>query len=168
MYITYWIVNFFRYLMTAGTFCSLPIGIPVTVSTMKNLVVNSFLSFVLSLFCSLEDGGNLRRFFSIWSHPQTNVRNHFPPVFDFFKICRPWMIAILFFTFHFGMHFTLYELESVCQSQIFYGPKVVKFHTFKKCKIEGSDLVHFYEDYSGQCCGASRKSPYTMKVYANE
>ena len=42
--------------MTAGTFCSLPIGIPVTVSTMKNLVVNSFLSFVLSLFCSLKDG----------------------------------------------------------------------------------------------------------------
>ena len=63
--LTYWIVNFFRYLMTAGTFCSLPIGIPVTVSTMKNLVVNSFLSFVLSLFCSLKDRVISEGFFNL-------------------------------------------------------------------------------------------------------
>ena len=99
--------------MTAGTFCSLPIGIPVTVSTMKNLVVNSFLSFVLSLFCSLKDGGNLRRFFSIWSHPQTNVRNHFPPVFEFAAL--GWFFFfIIDFDRSFGIHFTLYKLESLC------------------------------------------------------
>ena len=103
--LTYWIVNFFRYLMTTGTFCSLPIGIPVTVSTMKNLVVNSFLSFVLSLFCSLKDGVISGGFFQfghilkqMWEITSLRLSNllNLPPLED----CNPF--------FHIGLRGKFY------------------------------------------------------------
>ena len=96
--LTYWIVNFFRYLMTTGTFCSLPIGIPVTVSTMKNLVVNSFLSFVLSLFCSLKDGVISDGFFNLVTS-SNKCAKLLRSGYRIFWICCHWMIAILFFSY---------------------------------------------------------------------
>ena len=38
----------------------------------------------------------------------------------------------------------------------FFGPKVGKFQTIKKWKVEGSDLVHLYED------GTKLKIPYEI------
>ena len=109
--LTYWIVNFFRYLMTAGTFCSLPIGIPVTVSTMKNLVVNSFLSFVLSLFCSLKDRVISEGFFNLVTS-SNKCGKSLRSGYRIFWICRHWKIAILFFILDFVVNFTLHKLES--------------------------------------------------------
>ena len=109
--LTYWIVNFFRYLMTTGTFCSLPIGIPVTVSTMKNLVVNSFLSFVLSLFCSLKDRVISEGFFNLVTS-SNKCGKSLRSGYRIFWICRHWKIAILFFILDFVVNFTLHKLES--------------------------------------------------------
>ena len=123
MYITYWIVNFFRYLMTAGTFCSIPIGIPVTVSTMKNLVVNSFLSFVLSLFCSLKDGVILEGFFQCGHILKQMFEITSLQLSNFLNLTPLDDCNLFFHSWLWGTFYIIYKLESVCQSQLFHVPK---------------------------------------------